>query len=115
MEIEDQQYIRRQLKETEAKAIQIVSNKQNRPKATKRNYEPKQLEFREWCINPNGGGYPNCLVNEDKLLRYINEELLVIENGIIISGRPPRKRGRKRTFTQVDGEELVSKGSLFMM
>jgi len=90
-------YIERSTQAARINAAIIVANTQNRPLTTAAAYNPKKKEFIQWAMDPSQGKYPNALVTEEKMKRFIFEELLITDNsGTIISGRLQRKRGKQR-------------------
>ena len=104
--LQNQNFIERQALAARATATMNLANRHNRPKATTLNYLPKQREFSAWCTDPTQGKYSNDLVNAEKLRRFIVEQLLVMDDSTIISGRSQRQRGRKQLKVPILGKQF---------
>ena len=59
-----------QAEASRARSAIIIAQEATRPENSKRTYEGKQKEYIEWCSQKQ---YPDCLVNEDKMIHFLND------------------------------------------
>jgi hypothetical protein len=85
----------RAILEQTANAQSIATTRSNQADGTKHAYTPKQLEYSSWCVDPTKGRYPDDIVSELKLKRFLTEEQVIIKDGVVKGGREVRPRGRK--------------------